>query len=365
MKVLHCPIIALYQPYLYVKGLRELGVEADYMLHNASPQELFFARGYDYNLDIVNTRREKSDQAAATRSLEFFHYAVRHYDVFHFHSGISLSGEPYWLWTQHLADLKYLKSIGKKIVMSWWGCDLRTADVDLKYPWSACNVCVLENKQFCACPEKREIIRRVRQYADVHLSGGDICASYPFTHWMNNAIDPEEFKPVKPAEIPEKYRLPPTDKLRIYHSFGNAAARGDVKGSGYIRDAVTRLQSEGYPVEFIFVDNVPNKDVKYIQTQADIVADQLLAGWYGTAGMECLSMGKPVITYIRPEVARIAPQDHPLINASPDTIYSVLKYLLDHRETLPEIGRRSREYVLKYHDYRVVAQRLKDIYETL
>ena len=24
MKVLHCPIVALYQPYLYVKGLREL-----------------------------------------------------------------------------------------------------------------------------------------------------------------------------------------------------------------------------------------------------------------------------------------------------------------------------------------------------
>ncbi|MBO4648402.1 MAG: hypothetical protein J5806_09625 [Lentisphaeria bacterium] len=365
MKVLHCPIIALYQPYLYVKGLRELGVEADYMLHNASPQELFFAREYDYNLEMAATREKKTNQAAATRSLEFFLYAARHYDVFHFHSGISLSAEPYWLWTQQLADLKYLKSIGKKIVMSWWGCDLRTPAVDLKYPWSACNVCPEEKKKFCSRPEKLETIHLALKYADVHLSGGDICAAYPFTHWMNNAIDTEEFKPVKPADIPEKYRLPPTDKVRIYHSFGNAAVRGDVKGSSYIRDAVVRLQSEGYPVELIFIDNVPNKDIKYIQTQADIVADQLLAGWYGSAGMECLSMGKPVITYIRPEVARIAPKDHPLINASPDTIYPVLKNLLDHRETLPEIGRRSREYVLRYHDYRLVAQQLKDIYETI
>lgn len=365
MKVLQCPIVALYQPWLYAKGLREMGIDSQYMLHEVREKDLFFARGFDYNIGPFDPCLSGGWRARASRDLDFMDYAVKNYDVFHFHSGFGLSAAYLWGARPLASDLAYLKGLGKKIVMSWWGCDIRTERVDGMNEWSACKVCALENRKFCARPEKLKLLELVDKYADVQLSGGDICASYPYVRWINNAIDVDEFRPLSRDEIPENYRLPLTDKIRIYHSFGNASVRGDVKGSTFIKAAVERLRNEGYGIEFIYVDNVPNRDVKYLQAQADIVVDQLRCGWHGSAGVECLAMGKPVITYIRPTVERIVPQEHPLINANPDTVYQVLKALLDNRDSLVEIGRRSREYAVRFHDYRVIASRLKELYERM
>ena len=166
-------------------------------------------------------------------------------------------------------------------------------------------------------------------------------------------------------EIPEEYRLKDSENLRIYHSFGNSSLRGDVKGTEYIKRAVNRLQEEGYKVEFIFFDNVPNRDIKYYQAQADIVVDQLRAGWHGSTAMECMAMGKPVITYIRPEVEAVLPHDHPLINANLDNIYEVLKNLVTKRDLIKIIGEQSRQYCVNYHSYDNIACELGDIYNSI
>jgi hypothetical protein len=152
--------------------------------------------------------------------------------------------------------------------------------------------------------------------------------------------------------------------LRIYHAFGNAARREDMKGTPHIVAAVNRLREEGYPVEYMYFDKVPNKYIKYYQAQADIVVDQLYCGWHGSNGVECLAMGKPVVVYMDEPTLNICPQknDAPMIQATKDTIYDVLKNLVEHRDTLPEIGAASRQYALKYHDYEVVAKRLDALY---
>lgn len=367
MRVLHCPIVALYQPYLYVKGLRKLGVNADYMVHDYSSSQAVFGRGFDYNLDLFGVSPVRKAQERRTRELDFFHYAVDLYDVFHFHSAFGvLAGYDEHFWSR-LSELKYLKSLGKKLVMSWWGsCELRTKPNDRSFKWCECQGCLPEvMKSTCKHSERPAWLEKAHKYIDAHLSNSDVCDTYPKTIWIDNAIDCEEFHPLNSSQIPPKYLLPETDKIRIYHSFGNSATRGDVKGTAYITAAVGRLQEEGYKVEFIFFDNIPNLYLKYYQAQADIVVDQLLCGWHGSTAVECMSVGKPVITYIRPEVEAIVPQKHPIINASPDTIYDVLKGLLDNPQELQRIGMASREYALKYHDYRVVAGRLKDIYESL
>lgn len=360
LRVLHSPVVALYQPYLYVKGLRELGIKTDYMVHNMGGNA-WLARDCDFDLKIegrIGLQVEKS------RELDFFHHALDSYDIFHFHSGYGLLNPSYSLWGR-LDELRYIKSRGKKIVMSWWGCDLRTEAVDGSYPYSACSACEKSIRKACAGPEKAAAIRKAFQYADMHLSSGDLVASYPQLEWIDNAIDCEEWQPLKKEDIPQKYLLPATERMRVYHSFGNSNVRGDVKGSREIRQAVERLQSEGYAIEFLFFDNVPNREIKYYQAQADIVVDQLRAGWYGTTAVECMAMGKPLITYVRPEVARLVPHSNPIIEANVDTIYDVLKSLLENPERISKAGQESREYACRVHHYLKVAQRLEDIYRSL
>lgn len=361
LRVLHAPIVALYQPYLLTKGLKELGCIADYMVHNFQERDKWLARESTYNLKL-NMR--EGLQIEKSRELDFFNYAVANYDVFHFHSGYGLLSQNYSLWDR-LNELEFLKRKGKRIVMHWWGCDLRTEKIDIMNSWSACNICEDSIRQACKSDEKMKMIHKAFKYIDVHLSNGDLAASYKDIQWFDNAIDCEEFQPLELSAIPKKYHLQQNNKLKIFHSFGNSTLRGDVKGSFEIKEAVEKLQNEKYNIEFIFFDHIPNTEVKYYQAQADIVVDQLKAGWYGSAGMECLAMGKPVITYIRPEVEKIIPHNHPLINANINTIYEVLKNLLDNMNKTRQIGKESREYALKYHDYRVVSKKLLDIYETI
>ena len=127
-----------------------------------------------------------------------------------------------------------------------------------------------------------------------------------------------------------------------------------------------KLQQEGYDVDFIFFDDESNKNLKYYQTQADIVVEQLYNGWHGSTAVECMAVGKPVVTYIRPEVEAIIPHEHPpLINANENNIYGVLKNLVIKPGMRREIGEKSREYALRYHHYIVVAKQLESFYLSL
>lgn len=161
-----------------------------------------------------------------------------------------------------------------------------------------------------------------------------------------------------------RYSLPETDKLRIYHSFGNSESREDVKGSRRIKQAIEKLQEEGYPIEAMFFDKVEHKNLKYYQMQADLVVDQLCAGWHGSTGVEAMAVGKPVITSVAESVKACLPDGrvYPFLAADKDTIYEVLKDCMDHPEKMKEMGIASREYAVRYHDYRIVTKQLDRVY---
>jgi glycosyltransferase involved in cell wall biosynthesis len=55
----------------------------------------------------------------------------------------------------------------------------------------------------------------------------------------------------------------------------------------------------------------------------------------------------------------------PVISATPQTVYTVLKELIEHPEQRREIGRRSREFAVKWHSAEAGARRLEQIYSGL
>ena len=70
-----------------------------------------------------------------------------------------------------------------------------------------------------------------------------------------------------------------------------------------------------------------------------------------------------MIAYLREGDLHVLPQamreENPVINATPTTIYDVLKdWLTVRRQEFPERGRAGRAYVERWHDSRVIAKRL-------
>jgi len=138
------------------------------------------------------------------------------------------------------------------------------------------------------------------------------------------------------------------------------------KGTHFLIEAVENLKAEGIPVELILVEKVPNEKALDIYRSADIVFDQCLIGFHGYFALEAMTIGKPVMCFIRkPEEYLLHPEECPIINTHLNTLQEDIHYFVDNRERLTDIGMRSRQYIEKYFTVEAFAERLKKAYKEL
>jgi hypothetical protein len=197
------------------------------------------------------------------------------------------------------------------------------------------------------------------RYAD-HVISGCEWIDYMY-HWdtlmlAHFSIDTEAWRPVK--REPESLRSG-SRPLRILHAPNHRA----IKGTQYFLDAVEALKEEGLEIELVLLERVSNEEVKKAMVSADIVADQLIVGWYAMFALEGMAMEKPVLCYLREDLKQlyvasglIAADEIPIIDCSTVTVNESMRNLALHREELPEIGRRSREYVIRHHSTQAVGK---------
>jgi glycosyltransferase involved in cell wall biosynthesis len=83
-------------------------------------------------------------------------------------------------------------------------------------------------------------------------------------------------------------------------------------------------------------------------------------------------MGKPYVCFIRPEwleqVGKELPdfaRDLPIVSATPESIHDVLRDLIENPAKRIEIGRRSRQFALKWYSAEAGATRMDEIYSKL
>src|SRR5207248_2049805 len=80
---------------------------------------------------------------------------------------------------------------------------------------------------------------------------------------------------------------------------------------------------------------------------SDVVIDQLRIGWYGMLAIESMALAKPVVVHLDDQAAAETEEafglELPLMRATEQTLEDVLAGLVEVRESLPELGRRSRE----------------------
>ena len=367
IKVLHCPHHIGGQAANIAQYERAIDLQSTAVTF----EDGMFGYHADETLWSANASRITQERAR----WQLFFRALMKFDVIHYNFGCSilnwgaLDDRHRWmaaglggLYAQFNSaiELPLLKLAGKVVAVTYQGDDARQGDYSRRnYDVSIANE--VDDSYYSEKSDegKRRRIARFSQYADLMYSvNPDLLnvlptwASYlPYAH-----IDLASWMPIdlgNGLEIPHVVHAPSHKKA---------------KGTTHLLAAVERLKSEGILFRFSLVEGMSNDKARCVYETADLLVDQLLAGFYGGLAVELMALGKPVICYIRESDMHYLPpamsQEMPLIQADPQSIYEVLRQWLTTRKgDLRARGLAGRGYVERWHDPMKIAGRLKNDYE--
>ncbi|MDX6505349.1 MAG: hypothetical protein QOE29_2474, partial [Gaiellaceae bacterium] len=239
-------------------------------------------------------------------------------DVFHFYFGLTLVPKS--------LQFPILRALRKKSVYHFLGSDIRGKN-----------------------PEQLAYGKR---------ANAQVVGSYDAIRWVPEAtvvppgLDLRAFVPRPPSDSPRPL---------VVHAPSNRGRKGTV----HIIAACEQL-----PVDLDIVEGLPNEEAKQRFARADIIVDQLNAGWYGVFAIESMAMGKPVVTFLHDEAKRRTEEAFrtqvPIVSASKDTLVERLRHLVEIGPIERRlIGSASREYAMKVHDIDPIADRLIELYQRL
>jgi glycosyltransferase involved in cell wall biosynthesis len=308
LRVTHCPVNTAGIPWTNVEALRRKGVDARLVVferYKLHPEA-------DWSLD-----RPAGFLARQAAQLRAFARLAPRTDIFHFYFGLTLLPKS--------LQFPLLRALGKKSVLHWLGSDIRGKSRD-ELAWG----------------------RR---------AGAQIVGSYDAARWVPAAevIPPGiDLRGVDPA--------PPGDRDRPVVVHAPSSRRR--KGTEQILAALADL-----PVDVELIEGLDHRAAFARYRAADIVVDQLNAGWYGVFAIECLALGKPVVTFLHDEAVRRTEEAYgvevPLVSATAETLRERLRPLVDDAALRQRVGAASRAYAEKLHDIDAIAGELVGIYERI
>jgi len=157
------------------------------------------------------------------------------------------------------------------------------------------------------------------------------------------------------------YPTPKHKTIVIAHSTNHRSH----KGTRFILDCFDRLKDK-LPIKMMLIERKPMEECKKLYPQADIFIPDVISGWHGFTAIEAMATGRPVITYLRPDIWKFHwyyAKNHPAISANPDTLARAITKLVNDSKLRGELGIRGREYALKYHSLEFVGALRAIIYE--
>ena len=333
MRILHAPNNIANQAWTTAEGLRRLGHEVEVWHYGPNP--------YGFPCDRAFTLENQPDRAIAA----FREALEKDFDVFHFHFARSIvpavGGLP-WFW-----DLPVLRALGKRIVFTFHGSDVRKRTVHIEEdPWSYYRFSDVESDD----QRIDKALTVIRTYAQALVVASPINHTFvPEATYVPKAVDTKEFGYVGAR----RERAP-----LVVH----VPSKRATKGTDFIVRAVEELRGAGVDFEFRLVEDVPHDELRTIYEDADVVVDNLLLGDCEVSSLEAMALGKPVVTRIRDEVADAHP-DLPVVHADPNSFADALRPLVTDAAQRRRLGEQGRAYVEKNHAPEVVAAKLLPLYE--
>ncbi|MCL2437650.1 MAG: glycosyltransferase [Coriobacteriia bacterium] len=323
MKILHAPLDLASVGWSLTQGFRALGQEADFAtiatnrLSNAGNIDL------SYPCDNSLVRQYKKYKFCA-RSLP-------NYDVVHYHAGRSIFD--YGNGSLSLLDLKAASKRDQVVAMTYHGCEVRGLRPELCHQYCTERVCEDINQH------KR--VQEIKAYVDLfYVTTPDLLSAVPYAKLLPQSVwGMEEVNPIYPFIDSGKL-------IRIMH----APSKRSSKGSSTIINECEQLIAEGYPIEFILIENLSHDEALQQLATADIVIDNIITGWYGVLAVEAASRGKVVVTSIEESfVQRSGLPAPPFIGATPETFKEVLEATIENQGIYRELGCTNRRFALERH----------------
>lgn len=278
---------------------------------------------------------------------------------------------------KHLLSAKNLRKCGVHIIYTPSGClDGSTAGEINKITQGLCNKCIWQgNDWVCNDKTNQKKIEWIMENCVLFSNEVDLPKKLSYTDiGLRIPLLPLCAETLNPSlGVPPEFKISKQkNEIIVFTAFGNEHLRSnkqkDIKGKKYILSAINQLIEEGHPIKHFHATSIPSQNMKYYQVQADIIVDQLNYGTIGAAAREGMMLGKPVICHVSDLMRRsnIAMKGCPAINATEESIYEALKdlILMPASERL-EIGKRSREWMLKWFDADVCAARYEKITECI
>jgi glycosyltransferase involved in cell wall biosynthesis len=308
LRVVHCPVNTAGVPWTNVQALRRRGVDAKLVVFNRYPLHPEADESLDRRGGFAH--RQATQWRALARLLP-------RTDVFHFYFGLTL--------VPRSLQFPILRALRKKSVMHYLGSDIRG-----KTP---------------------------AELAFGRNAGAEIVGSYDAIRWVPQA----EFVPPG-IDVASIEPSPPGDRARPVILHAPSSRRR--KGTEHVVAACEELEAD-----LLLVEGLDHREAFERYREADLVVDQLNAGWYGLLAIECMALGKPVVTFLHDEAkARTERElgvEVPLVSATAETLRERLAPLVADAAERRRIGAASRAYVERVHDVERVADRLLALYARL
>jgi len=295
-------------PWTNVLALRRRGVEAQLVVFER--YKLFPEADWSLDRPTGFARRQLVQWRAFTRLLP-------NADIFHFYFGLTLVPKS--------LQFPILRATKRKSVFHFLGSDIRgKTPAELRYGRRA---------------------------------NAQIVGSHDAARWVPEAevippgIELANYTPVQPSD-----RARPV----VLHAPSNRTK----KGTEHVIAACRQL-----PVELELVEGLHHDEARRRYERADIIVDQLYAGWYGLFAIEAMALGKPVLSFVNDDSVRRAEEAFgvrvPIVSTTKETLVESLRPLVSTVAERRRIGAESRAYVELVHDADSVAGRLLDLYARL
>ncbi|MCJ2054911.1 glycosyltransferase [Methylobacterium sp. J-070] len=342
------------QPWVLSNHERKLDVESELVVHYIPPV-------FEYKADRAIGVLGDDSAAALTKRTEMALRAPIEYDVLHSYYGRSLFSwddlnkpSPY-----PFLDLKIAHQMGRKVFFTFQGCDIRmAARSNVRNPVTCCapGACTL----YRTCVDHLDAKRVTLIETLLPLADKVFYLNPELGHYLPRG----EFLPYASVEIDAVTVTQPntSGRIRVVHAPSNRS----IKGTDIILAALD-IVARQRPIDVVLIENMSHEEAMVQYRSADLIIDQILAGWYGGFAVEAMAMGKIVLCTLRERdfvnLPRDFVKDLPIVNVDPLNLTEHILSIIDRRSEWPEISAASRRFVERWHDPARIARSMIACYK--
>ncbi|RAZ24208.1 hypothetical protein CHL9426_05555 [Campylobacter hyointestinalis subsp. lawsonii] len=255
-------------------------------------------------------------------------------------------------------EFKFLKAKHKKIVCMFNGDDIRSIKLTMQYAKdNAIDTYANYYESIYISYEYEKEKKLLAQSADKY---SDLI--------FNFNIDQISY--IKSKQYPWRYMYPKEKFIKNNDKFNNiskvkilhAPSNPILKGTQLVRAAIKKIQLEGYDIEYVELQNVPNYVVEEHLKNSHIVLNQFYSFVPGLFGIECMAKQCAVLMSADPNIEtglifdiKSDIKDAWLITKYWE-IYDKLKYLLDNPDKIKYYANNGYEFAYSHYTYEAAGE---------